>query len=338
MLKRLIAILLVLNQWNVLEATQHDDELLATLDETWKARRTEIITARIKYRLTGRSAGPGLAPVTADGVQKLLSEANLAAIPGNFNVVRERLLVPPPKSDSKAAVFLMDGKKTRQESHGDVHVFDGEQQVRTNGANRQAGIYGIAGPYARQTLRDFRRVPPPSFIEHASVVSRNGNDITLKAASSTYRVDLPTGIVNRLEQRDANGEIGYERLELGIVIHPGGILFPSVIWEAKYSLGALNWFSLVLIEDAEFNIDVPGNTFSVAVPAGTKMFDYRRDPHEPRYMAVPEDTSDVMKLVDTHSDIRSNRGSGFWWVASGVCLAGLAALIAVVLLVRRRNA
>jgi hypothetical protein len=118
------------------------------------------------------------------------------------------------------------------------------------------------------------------------------------------------------------------------VTYPGGIIFPSLAVQARYGAGeTLNWISLSWVEEASFNTDLASDTFALAVPEQTKVFD-ERDQAQPRSMTVGKPSSDVVQSVADEVQRRGEgiprRGWGLVWFTA-VNLGFLSVVLVLVL-------
>jgi hypothetical protein len=112
---------------------------------------------------------------------------------------------------------------------------------------------------------------------------------------------------------DKNGRIeyveecfqGHVRRQVGYQAYPKNIVAPRVGIDAEYSYksspsgaityGKLLGITVTMLEQAEFNIDIPAETFRVAVPANTAVWDRRGDL---KLRAAEVATEDVLSLFE----------------------------------------
>jgi hypothetical protein len=95
------------------------------------------------------------------------------------------------------------------------------------------------------------------------------------------------------------------RRDIGFKEYPHNIVSPRVTIDAEYSYtnspegeivyGCLLGITVTMLEQAEFNIDIPAETFRVAVPANTAVWDRRGDL---KLRAAEVATEDVLSLFE----------------------------------------
>jgi beta-lactamase regulating signal transducer with metallopeptidase domain len=95
------------------------------------------------------------------------------------------------------------------------------------------------------------------------------------------------------------------RRQVGYKEYPNNIVSPRVSIDAEYSFinspdneivyGTLRGITVTMLERAEFNIDIPDETFRVAVPANTAVWDRRK---ELKLRAAEVATEDVLTLFE----------------------------------------
>jgi hypothetical protein len=103
-----------------------------------------------------------------------------------------------------------------------------------------------------------------------------------------------------LEQIDAVNPIqgGYIR-ELDFREYPGGVVLPRVRITRFFSQSresiTISHITISIVDDAEFNIDIPDSEFRVAVPANTAVWDRRG---ATKLRAAETATDDVLTLFE----------------------------------------
>ena len=139
--------------------------------------------------------------------------------------------------------------------------FTGNQAIIEDPSKSRTGLFHLDA---------FRKVPSPS--DKLKVVAEDGDLLRLRLSSWEYVVNPGTGFVSESTVIQAN-----ERLFLfrGPVTHPGGVILPSVAGRFQFFAGRLDHMQVLVIEDAEFNIELPKDAFGISVPAGTVVIDER---------------------------------------------------------------
>jgi hypothetical protein len=316
-----------------------DRKLLEELSAKWEAQQSEVATAYMRYRLI--STGPsGVGDLTSKDVRRFVGSVNLAQRPDDLRLLFQKLHNHAYATDVlrrhthpwSVMEFYTEGSRTREDRHGsgetDLHVFDGEQEVLTDSANRQADIYRGRSAYLRRTLGHFRFVPPSTGIEALVVKGRSAEGIVLKwrdekSSLEEVVVDGATALVTRMS------EPGRELLQRDFVTYSGNIVFPSLVVHARYKpSGTLSDLTITLVEEARFNEDLPANTFSVAAAAGTNVFDHRGGPGKDRSFHVAKGASDLTAHIDELTAI----GAAAPTLARKLTVAaGICALVALLL-------
>ena len=263
----------------------------------WSRQVREIGSAHIKFRIA-RTGESRLAPLSREKVNSILDEAKLEEHPENFEAVLAKLRETPAteKRLSTPGEFYSIGLMTR-ESWGDrVHVFDGEWDLDYSAANNQISVFR-AGESRTALLQvgDFRvQRGRMDFAQFAQELQPN-NRIVLTAGGNKILADWTTGFVHQISRTGSDAE---DTFQFAPTRYPGGIVFPKLKIELRYSSNELSRLELVYIDDAVFNQGTVGDTFKLAAKAGTNVFMFKPDPvARPSFLRVGEDTADVVGLI-----------------------------------------
>lgn len=263
-------------------AVQAQDVELARLWSLWEVRRTEIVTADIRYRQciaftrgsewTPQSVGELLARWPAEhgaaGLDEIVYKL-LGKTPGAGPIwTRSRLVIR--------------GRQVRYEQGPFEQVSDDQLELIQDHDNHQIGVY----PRGRSRrmfaqLADLRWTPPAAIdrrVLQATYRDDSTVEVTTVSGSSRSQVDAETGVVLHSQQyRPQSEELIQESWERAIVDHPQGIPFPTVRIELTYDQGRLShgWFRC--IDSADFNVEIPDSVYRLTAPTGSKVIDYRGD-------------------------------------------------------------
>lgn len=261
------------------EEEESDEGLVARLAEQWKVQRWGLVTAEIKFIAVHRIPTGKLSP---DDVHALLKEADLpgtdASIKKLIGALDANLAgVPEPWS---VKLFTFDGLNTRVDRFSqklrDSHVRTADSEVYTRRINNQIDVYlGERSRIHLDSLEDLWILPSERFAEGAPIVARRQDGkITLRRGGEEFVVDPKTAFVferrfvlsNEIERR--------ETFQYGPKTYAGGIIFPTVVFEAKYRNRKLERFTLNAIVAATFNGQIPGSAFVVPAKKGMTVVDY----------------------------------------------------------------
>ncbi|MBN1908520.1 MAG: hypothetical protein JW818_02165 [Pirellulales bacterium] len=328
-----------------------DKDLIKALEATWEAQRSEIVTACIRYRSVS-SGSSGVQPFTPQQVREIVEP--LAEQPDDLKSVvlklhrserRKQLAVLEVPWSIKE--FYAEDLKTREDWHAtsgtNTQVFDGEQVVITRPANGQVDLHAAGqSRLARTKIGEFRFIP--KIHGGREVVDGRDGQIVLRTTPrgkanrhliEELVIDEATALVKRKSIHDDKGQIKDEILQYGFVTHPGGIVFPTIIVKTKYRDGSLDHLVICMIEDARFNGDLPADVFAVSVPAGTNVWDRRRDRNDPVFVKTGTEEPDIVEYVNSTTGVSAaaHRNHMRWLlVVISVCL-----LFAILFLARCRR-
>jgi hypothetical protein len=323
-----------------------ESEALATvkarLKALWEGQDSEIVTAEIRYRLYrtgGREYG-----LSRQKFNSLLELADLLKNPDGLKVLIEGLLGERVQLDAHTndCEFYTDGTRTREQNEHRTLLFDGDNVVRSLLLNNQTNLKTpSSSSVKRMQLRDFRLVPPTNVLDRIAHVESLNGVLELSAQGGQLIVNEATGLVEHLVQRSDPDTVRSEVFQFGSEVYPGDIVFPEVVVRTSYESDQLYSVSVILIQDAQFNQDLPEELFAVAVAAGNKVFDYREVPDDPEFIRVQEPVDDVVQHVEARRvrpPVEAPLGipSRLWFMLGAASLIGAA--IVLLLLFRRFRA
>jgi len=224
---------------------------------------------------------------TRDEVNAILDSIDLTSEQRGLHTITQQLVSGRLIADSQAyevVNIVTDGDKFREtwERGGSV-VYDGNAGVIFDPANRQARISRFVqamtlrgldtGPHMLQTLDALEKLP--------------------KRGRYALNSD---GTVRRWVSYALPNDAWVEQTRYGYKQYSNAVTFPTVQISASYDASnALYRLLIIVIEDAEFDPDLPADAFRVAVPANTAVWNERGTPH---LRAVTEPVEDLVKFVD----------------------------------------
>ena len=140
-------------------------------------------------------------------------------------------------------------------------------------------------------------------------VDRSGGRVTLERkvddrVLSRVVVDESTGFVYRESRKARAGTSLGELWQFAPRTLPQGLTIPGLSVEVRFQNGAINSILVAIIDEVDLNAPVPPESFTVAVPAGTKLLDYRNvfeqknvtKPAPPRVLREP--VTDIVTYAD----------------------------------------
>lgn len=312
---------------------------LPALEAMWRSQRTEVVSAKIRFRFM-RDAGD-FAQLSPEQVKAAFVAADMAASPDNMasfiKSIRGAAGTGRPWSVME---FLQEGKKTRERIVGDGshdYVYDGESLSVVANAGRQVTVSdaGRAGNPGRIGFELFRPVPEPD--AGLLVLGTGPGRVRVGGSGLEYVVNPSNELVESMS-RSSRGVTETQILTAGAVTYPGGVTMPCAAAALSYSSGVLRRAEVEVIEEAEFNVRLPDDSFRLAAAGGTVIVDARYP--EPRVGVASGPIRDVagrvregVKQPTVPLTPPGGRGYTWVWVAAGaVLVAGL------VVVWRRRSA
>jgi hypothetical protein len=264
----------------------------------WSRQAHEIGSARIKFRLS-RPGEQSLARLSPEQVRKVIDEAKLAENPENFEAVLKKLWEPSQLHDRlwSPGEFHSIGLMTRENRDWGVRLFDGEWDLDYSVPNKQISVFRAGeSRQSRLQIGDFRlQGSSENFVRLDHVLEPN-NQIVFSIGSNRLVADWTTGFIYERSSRSSNGVS--EIFQFAPTGYAGGIVFPKLKIELRYTSNELSRLELIYVDEAAFNQGAVGDTFKLAAKAGTNVFIFKPDPvARSQFIAVREDTTDVAALV-----------------------------------------
>lgn len=320
-------------------ANGQTSEAKAAILASWESQRSAVVTANFRLRLYRYLEAPA---VTLDRARfnQLVESMDLSAPAKSLESLRARLPAKAVGYWGTPVQVFVEGARLRNniqsadaESNraAEVHIFNAEEQVAISAANQQASVH--AGSSGRHIIgvSDLRFLPRRT--DELQLIQESNDLATLQGRGTEIAVQISSGFVHRYTSRTASHEdesntVAREIIQLGPITYADGIVFPTVTVDAKYQQGVLMAFSIYLIEQAEFNLEIPAEVFIADAPASTQIVDYRENPSAPRQHVLRKDVVDV---VDAADEIESSREGGGASGRSTTLVSSAAILTGVVL-------
>ncbi|MGH7140258.1 MAG: hypothetical protein ACREHD_31350 [Pirellulales bacterium] len=212
---------------------------------------------------------------------------------------RTEFSTPDPWSVIEVTI---DGAKRRERTTNtpqgvdDNVVGPGVTVLGMGPANQTSIVRTSANTWPVRGLDDFRYLPNfgkgfrVSRPEEGHVLLSSNSDP--KVARIQLDVDEATGFVHWQRSYREGGIVGSEILQFGPVSHQGDLVLPSAIARVSYSNGALQLVNILVIEQADVNVDLPDDAFVSKAMKGTLIADYR-DPQHKDVFYTKSDIDDV---------------------------------------------
>jgi hypothetical protein len=281
---------------------------LARLQDLWKARRSEIHSCDIRYRVY--YSLPVNPPLTIEQFEQRLDEYGLRTSPARSNEFV--LAICPsfkPRQDTRRLV--REGHQGRYEVGNDVKVHDGELQLDYSKFNKSITI--------RYQGQSNTPVPPIDWLrEIPPALKLKSEDAALSKSATTVELKYDTQLFTKrgtLPSRneflfDATSGVTLHRhyltesqpteslYQLALVTGPDGVVFPSCSYRVMYDperTGLINRVNFTEIVDAQFNRPNSLETFSLPKPRGVAVFDTRKG--DKMLDLTDEETKDTRRLI-----------------------------------------
>jgi hypothetical protein len=293
------------------EFRDDDQTVLRRLAERWRRQRPEVRTARINY--LSLTTGSNFAPVRQPLVEATFEGVDLLTDPQEAfrSKIAPVIFLQQHGLDHlwlRERTFSMDGERTRSDSdYGMIFVSNGSYDIvrQSHPNHHQIDIHARGESHWRfKTIEDFRYLPHPD-IPYV-VERRTADQIYLQLPRRTPRpesgrthavIDPKSGLAEAIYFHDSNGTVVRHILQSEFVTDQHGITYPRVVLKLRYNrqTGLLSGFDLSIIKLAEFNIELPEETFRVPVAAGDVVVDYRKKTHarDPHAFKVKDPSDDV---------------------------------------------
>jgi hypothetical protein len=287
----------------VLCATPNDEELIQTLMTNWQSQREAIATARFRARAFRHGS---LKALSGEQVEAVFASVDLGNKPDDLRkVVSEICTVkefttPEPWSVIEVTV---DGAKHRErrtnvpEGVEDNVVGEGVTVLGLGPAKQTSIVRSSANTWKVRDLDDFRFIPKSVkgfFVSRPQPghVFLSSEDDPAKARIK-LDVDEATGFVHSQRIYD-DGVLLKETLQFGPVTYPGDLMLPTAIAKLAYHGGVLKHANILVVENAEVNVDLPTDAFVTNAKKGTLIVD-DRDPQHKEVFFAKSDIDDVAK-------------------------------------------
>lgn len=294
------------------------NDLLADLVARWEAQRHEVVSGRLTLLLL--PSATDFRELTFEQARSLFSGANLAADPvAEFGKLVPKLFKGNYAPDGKwfyQTTFVFDGPKTHQADHQRALMFDGKHDVVQDLRNTQADVFaGGASRRVRRTLASFRYVPDLT-TDDMKVVAIEGDDVLLSTSDGqSLRIEWETAMLKELTRRDSQGAAFYHRIQRDFAQFSAGIWLPMTSVELHFRNGYLSDLQIGMIQEAEFNTELPRDAFAVAAGSGSVLVDHRGADKSVRRLS--EDVTDVAALAE---GTRATAGTHRWRLVFGVAV------------------
>jgi hypothetical protein len=285
-------------------AAPDDAELIRDMLTNWESQRSAIATARFRARAFRHGS---LKPLSQQEVAAVFASVDLASQPDDLRKVVSAICTlkdfstPDPWS---AIEVTVDGARRRERTTNtpegiDDNVVDQGVTVIGMGPAKQISIVRTsANSWPIRDLDDFRYLP--NFGKGFLVSRPEAGHVLLSSnsnpdkASIKLDVDEATGFVHWQRSYLEGGIVGNELLQFGPVSYPGDLVLPTAIAKLSYSSGALQFANILVIEQADVNVDLPQDAFVSKATRGTLIADYR-DPQHKDVFYARSDIDDVAK-------------------------------------------
>lgn len=263
---------------------------LARLQDLWQARRSEIHSCDIRYRVY--YSLPVNPPLTIEQFEQRLDEYGLRTSPARSNEFV--LAICPsfkPRQDTRRLV--REGHQGRYEVGNDVKVHDGELQRDYSKFNKSITIRYQGRSNTPVPPIDWLREIPPALklkSENATLI-KSATTVELKynfrlftkrgtlPSRNEFLFDATSGVT--LHRHYLTESQPTESLyQLALVTGPDGVVFPTCSYRVMYDpvrTGLIDRVNFTEIVDAQFNRPIPLGTFSLPEPPGVAVFDKRKD-------------------------------------------------------------
>lgn len=300
------AVCLVVNSGATIACGYDDGTVLTALNNIWNAQRSEILSARIEYRVARR--GPAAdKPITVADFRALLGDAEISSPNGVDRLVRKLDPHATPESPvSVAQELTVKGNWQRVSSPADG---DERTEVRTDladirirgGGSTQIDVYAPGDcPVSMTSLGGLRMIPDTVEPDESVKVSEIENDwIAIESPHGNLRIvtDLNSGFVHEYSKGTETGSMSLT-LQYGPTQYANGIVFPECRVDGVFKDGVLSLFTITLITKAQCNIHIANEAFDVAGRVGSKIIDYRDGRRSYNMVVLDRCTTSVLASLD----------------------------------------
>jgi len=295
-----------------------DSPYPADLVAKWQRQRQlqTQVKARLKVRGHFRSHD-----LSFDGLTEILRILDPHRVPDLTALFRSMFNEPFPFGEK---VITVDGPKRRNDGRylnpslqrevTDVLLFNGAEGVRYSAVNAQADVHGRKNFRIHVTgITDLCYWPRVSTSRSADetpepTVTRSDGKVFIEmeqgSSSAHITADEASGFVFHYSYRSAHG---YARAwwQFAPKTYRNGVVLPGLSIEVRGRDSQVNTVSAHIIESAEFFDELPTDSFSVSLPAGVNVLDYRNvpddGPRRPRSGVVRGPVTDVVAYLNRRS-------------------------------------
>jgi hypothetical protein len=267
--------------------SSHDADLEATLTR-WQALRSEIVSARIRYR-SFHNAVEGRRTI-AD-LDAFLTTGELNAQPDSFRKFITSMNGSPFRVDPPwgLGVIVQRDRRIRNDLGPFVLIEDADLSLYHDSLNRQFDAYPPGDSRHRgDTLAAFRPLPPePWTTEHWQIVDRSAETLVMRriigrAADNTsqfdprvFQIDRTTGLITAVDREDAAAGAVQIARYLDIVHAADGTVIPRIAIEAVVRDRVVITMHALVIDELEINPPVDDTEFALAAAEGSRIVDHR---------------------------------------------------------------
>jgi hypothetical protein len=332
--------LLAASSLAIADAPVNDQQLVQFFRKTWKAQKSEVLTAHVTCRLMRRALENKPDNINPDQLEELIRTSDFISRPNDIYNFAAKIGL---KLDGKKPAWgnldiTYNSGRTRERFEYDGRLIseqssDGDNDVRVDGLNRQIDILPFRASRIKMTgIEGLRFIPTISESEQLTVLKRSGNGlVVISLPLREFLVEEKTALVRRaVDERYDNG-IRREIIQVGSLALPGGIIFPESVVEAQFSKGSLIMISITVIDSIDLNQNVNADAFQIAANKDDRVFDYRQDRKNPEYVQVSKPVPNLIAFVNQNSAPRveaidersknSNPGLIRWLIVGGTAVA-----------------
>jgi len=319
----------------------------------WQAQRSEIATAEIRFRCFNSSfESPQNTP---EHISALLARHDLVAQPDELEAFLEVLTgrTFEGRKPWDDMILAVSGGRRRVDGRFCQFATDGDLEAVFTPVNHQLDLQPVGkSTIHHYDLPDLRWIPPEgvSAAEWQFLRADDGDAVFNvpplpdgPAFEVLTSLDAASGIVTHSLTRHPDGSPAMEFYQSGLDLHASGVLFPRLRVDVTYANGSAYTVRVMLVHQATFNEPISDAAFVMTAAAGTRVVDYRV-PEKDIWIASEEiaDALAVPVRVTTPAGpaaagiVRPARTDKWWWLFSGIHLAGATAAVAL-LWHRRRS-
>ena len=276
------------------------------LHAVWAGSRDEVSTARVQYlSLIFHCQEQSL---SLEDFEDRLSGLELV---GNPDVVREVLtayrpdLITLPEEEyqrwvagiAEEQTYLYRGSQERSLSKRIAHILDHDLHLVIDSPNHTVNAY-LPGqcPLLMRGLNWFRIVPLEEMLKPSSTMRQTEAGIEIEdvdpqgGAASLLLVSPDDGLPRRWALRTMPSRtVTCLHLFRDYLTAPGNVLVPGVRVQVNFSQEMVGLVQMTIIQDSQFNLDVPDDDFRLAVDEKWSWFDLRTNHKEGRRFQEPVD-------------------------------------------------